>query len=642
MIRYTAHAPKRQTLAPWPDAERPLPLAFRDWLASGSGEGSRNDDCHKWAQQMRDCRYSLEEAESMILPRSLADGLKEGEARQAIKSAFLRPAREPLELPQRSTGGTTAASVPPMIEALRAAFLPGEMIAICPAFPLEGEWKPGKAKIHDLAGWERRLPGALDKCEGGCYIGINPLVKGAERRLRDSVATFRHVLVEWEDGSTLEEQEQRIRASGLPVSVMVTSGGRSVHAWVRVDADTLPQWEKRRDVIFERLKCDPKNKDVSRVSRLPGFFRGEVEQRLLAVRFGAKNWQEWAKANGLEKADSLPPIVSLRGFLCGDHEEPPEVIAGILHKGCKLVLGAPSKARKSWALQDLALSVAAGWEWWGVKTTKGKVLYINLEIHDWALHRRLGKIGQDRGIALLQDSADNLELWNLRGHNAGIYDLMPRILERIEQARYILVIIDPVYALLGEMDENAAGDMQRLFAEFERLCRNTGAALALAHHFAKGNPHEKVPQDRLSGSGVFARNPDSLIILTPPERERKRNKDEKREEPDDSVYQVNAVLRNHPPCPVKSIRWRGHYYEPEGRVEPRGDGYASTYGESFTFMPRLTKEGAVQWAVGQFKGISAEQAAKIFETVRQPRYGFIRSLGDGLFIGVNEAEKNPY
>ena len=61
--------------------------------------------------------------------------------------------------------------------------------------------------------------------------------------------------------------------------------------------------------------------------------------------------------------------------LAGDDSitEPPVLVAGMLHKGSALLLGAASKSFKSWSLIDLAISVAAGAPWWSLPCTQGKV-----------------------------------------------------------------------------------------------------------------------------------------------------------------------------------------------------------------------------------------------------------------------------
>jgi RecA-family ATPase len=51
--------------------------------------------------------------------------------------------------------------------------------------------------------------------------------------------------------------------------------------------------------------------------------------------------------------------------------------------------------------------------------------------------------------------------------------------------------------------------------ELEALARRTGAAIVVAHHFAKGDSTAKSAIDRMSGAGAWARDPDSLVVMTP-------------------------------------------------------------------------------------------------------------------------------
>ena len=70
---------------------------------------------------------------------------------------------------------------------------------------------------------------------------------------------------------------------------------------------------------------------------------------------------------------------------------PPLVIEGILHQGCKMILGGTSKSNKSWCLLDLAMSVASGQEWWGRRCNQTRVIYINFELQPWAIDGRLAE-----------------------------------------------------------------------------------------------------------------------------------------------------------------------------------------------------------------------------------------------------------
>lgn len=62
-----------------------------------------------------------------------------------------------------------------------------------------------------------------------------------------------------------------------------------------------------------------------------------------------------------------------------------------------------------------------------------------------------------------------------------------------------------------------------------------------AHHFAKGNSASKDPLDRLSGSGVFGRDPDTIITMTKHE--------------DADCYTVDLTLRNLVEQPAFVIEW---------------------------------------------------------------------------------------
>ena len=65
----------------------------------------------------------------------------------------------------------------------------------------------------------------------------------------------------------------------------------------------------------------------------------------------------------------LPEICFFEEFAASAPQAPPLLIEGILHQGCKMILGGTSKSNKSWCLLDLALSVASGQPWWGRRCT---------------------------------------------------------------------------------------------------------------------------------------------------------------------------------------------------------------------------------------------------------------------------------
>src|SRR5512135_1313357 len=238
-------------------------------------------------------------------------------------------------------------------------------------------------------------------------------------------------------------------------------------------------------------------------------------------------------------APPLPEIVSLRALAEAAPLPPPELVEGVLHQGCKMILSGTSKSNKTWCLLNLAVSVASGTEWLSRRTAKMAVLYLNFELHDWAVAQRLisicGVRPECKGIG------DTLHLWNLRGHNADIALLRPRLEEHLDRYQFGLIILDPVYKVLGDRDENANGEIAGLMNELERLAQRTRAAIVIAHHFAKGDSTVKNAIDRMSGAGAWARDPDSLVVMTRHEEE--------------DCFTVTSILRNLPQLPEFVVEW---------------------------------------------------------------------------------------
>lgn len=253
-------------------------------------------------------------------------------------------------------------------------------------------------------------------------------------------------------------------------------------------------------------------------------------------------------AIGLNKVGNLPPRESLASLTAraqrGLIPTPPEIIEGLLHRGCKMLLGGTSKSCKSWTMLEIAMAVSSGTSWWGFETIKTKVLYINFELQDWSLIKRIKALGFEMGIEKRfdLDSMDNIDVWNLRGHSSDIALMVPQLIESMKTDNYGLIIIDPLYKMLGETrDENDAASMGGVFNLLEELAQASGAAVIISHHYAKGNAAVKTPQDRVSGSGVMARDPDALVMLTPHD--------------EDDTYVVEFVLRHHAQPSPFCVKW---------------------------------------------------------------------------------------
>jgi AAA domain-containing protein len=253
-----------------------------------------------------------------------------------------------------------------------------------------------------------------------------------------------------------------------------------------------------------------------------------------------------------EKSRPLPPIEDGTELIYKPIILPADVIEGVLHRGGKMVLGGASKSYKTWMLTDIAASVTSGTVVLGRWPTKrGRVLYINLEIQRGFFAYRLKTVCDERQIKL---DDGYLHVWNLRGHAADLSRLLPQILLGIGENQYDLIIIDPIYKVLGLRNENDAGDVATLLNEIESLAVQTEAAVAFGAHYSKGNQSGKDPMDRVGGSGVFARDPDSILNFT---KHQEKN-----------CFTVDAILRNHPPVESFVVRWEFPLFVVDSLLDP--------------------------------------------------------------------------
>jgi len=348
--------------------------------------------------------------------------------------------------------------------------------------------------------------------EAGAWIRFNPL---DGRGVKDeNVTSFRYALVESDSVST-GKQLGIIKELELPCALIVYSGGKSVHAIVRIDASTLSEYRKRVDYLYavcekNGLKIDKNNRNPSRLSRFPGFERGNKKQYIICKDIGQPSFEFW-KDHIESIKDDLPEIDN--ASMIFDNALPdlaPELIAGVLREGHKLLIVGPSKAGKSFALIELAVAIAEGLPWLGHQCSQGKVLYINLELDRISCMHRFKDVYSH--MAPLGNHEMNIDIWNLRGHSVPMDKLAPMLIRRAKKKGYKAVILDPIYKVIMG-DENSAEQVAKFCNEFDRIATELSCAVIYCHHHSKGEQSQKRSAERASGSGVFSRDPDAIIDM---------------------------------------------------------------------------------------------------------------------------------
>lgn len=386
----------------------------------------------------------------------------------------------------------------------------------------QGRYLPTKGYYDRTAG---ELIQRLNQCNGdigsvlgdykpevGAWIRFNPLDGQGVRN--DNVTEYRYALVESDD-MPIAQQNAILRELELPIACLVHSGGKSLHAIVRIEATDYTEYRKRVDYLYDvcsknGLAIDRQNKNPSRLSRMPGVMRNGRKQWLVDTNIGKQSWREWQEwiegvnddlpepENMADVWDNLPPLS-------------PALIDGVLRQGHKMLLAGPSKAGKSYMLIELCIAIAEGKEWLGWQCAQGRILYVNLELDRASCLHRFKDVYTALGWE--PDNIKNIDIWNLRGKAVPMDRLAPKLIRRAAKKNFVAVIIDPIYKVITG-DENSADQMAHFCNQFDRICTDLGTAVIYCHHHSKGYQGQKRSMDRASGSGVFARDPDALLDLT--------------------------------------------------------------------------------------------------------------------------------
>lgn len=385
----------------------------------------------------------------------------------------------------------------------------------------DGKYKPKSGSFDRTAG---QLLQELSKYNGdiesvfgtitpecGAWIRFNPL--NGQGVKNDCVSDFRYALVE-SDSIPVAQQNGIMHDLKLPIAALVFTGGKSLHAIVRVEAGSYKEYRERVEFLYKicdknGLHVDRNCRNPSRLSRMPGVMRNGKKQFLVETNSGFATWNEWKE--WIESVnDDLPDFEDMTDAWETMPELAPPLIENVLRQGHKMLLAGPSKAGKSFALIELAIAIAEGRQWLGWQCAKGKVLYVNLELDKASCLHRVKDVYTAMKIPPL--NLQNLRIWNLRGQTKPMDKLAPSLIWRAKRENFLAVIIDPIYKVITG-DENSADQMAHFCNQFDKVCTALGCAVIYCHHHSKGSQGGKRSMDRASGSGVFARDPDALLDM---------------------------------------------------------------------------------------------------------------------------------
>jgi len=197
------------------------------------------------------------------------------------------------------------------------------------------------------------------------------------------------------------------------------------------------------------------------------------------------------------------------------------LIKDVWHADAWGIVGGEAKSHKSMITLEMAIAVASGEPFLGKYDVhrNGPVLIVQEENDsDYYLPDLLYKMLRERGLfpspAIWSEGQDRylapnrnlpIRFLNQSGFNLTDPAHLERVEEEVARIRPVLVIFDPLYSMLGGVDETKAHEVRPILNWLRKLGKENSAAVVVCHHWRKkqGKSDTSRAGQRLSGSNNF-------------------------------------------------------------------------------------------------------------------------------------------
>lgn len=332
----------------------------------------------------------------------------------------------------------------------------------------------------------------------------------------EDIKDYRYTLIECDSIADLKIQGAYIRKIGFPVASLTWSGNKSLHAVVKVEADSHEEYKRRVELLHEvcqsvGFKID-KTKDCCRFTRLAGATNNSTgkTQRLLEVNTGARDWNEWEhhflpklvvtenvqNTSMIEAKDVVPGFSS--GFVTHDYND-----SGLKGGDVTLLTGQRNQGKTTFSRQLVLAAAIQGIKslvWYGEgdkEVEKGylaRLVALEGEIvtQDNSYHRTTWKAGEKAIQRFNSEYAGFIDMY-VKPTTLQIpvfNDLISRMTDKARTGTRLFVI-DNMMKLTADQPKPLDAQ-KRIIMELKAFAINYDAHIVLICHPRKGEGDQSV------------------------------------------------------------------------------------------------------------------------------------------------------
>lgn len=187
-------------------------------------------------------------------------------------------------------------------------------------------------------------------------------------------------------------------------------------------------------------------------------------------------------------------------------KRPPIIIDNIIPAGLSVLAGAPKRG-KSWMALKMALCVSNGDPFFGFRSRKGAVLYLDLESRDYRVQDRMARLIAGPGPENLYFAHEAERL------DGALLDQMKGWIENVDNPA--MIIIDTLGRVKGgtKRGENAYESDTRIFGKLQSFALEHKIAIVCVHHLRKSSGDNADYFERISGSMGITGACDAVMVL---------------------------------------------------------------------------------------------------------------------------------